>query len=312
MVKGLRILILMVLGISFLFFMAGCGAEKKPQNTSTKSAALEDESAGKVLKLGRITYLDPREMIKQHKPLLDYLANRLKKYGYKKVKLVLAKDYEGVLKKLLRGDIDVAWLGTAVYAQLLNQGKELPVLVRAVWKGKPTYKGMIVVRADSPINAIKDLKGKKFAFVDEHSASGFEYPFALLVENGINPRTDFAQIGFLKQHDRVLKAVFLGKFDAGAVYKDARKRIKDEIPPSKFKIIAETKNIPNEPIVVRKDLSENVKEEIKKALLDLKIDDPQSRKILKSFGELTGFIEASPKDYYYAAKVLRIIKKYWH
>ena len=297
-----------LLPILLIFLFLGCGQKK--EEGSSKSSSLT-EKGGKVFKLGRITYLDPREMIKQHKPLLDYLEKRLKKFGYSKVKLVLAKDYEGIKKKLERGDIDIAWFGTALYAQLLNEGKEYPVIVRAVWKGMPTYRGMIVVRYDSPIRTLKDLKGKRFAFVDEHSSSGFEYPLALLVENGINPRTDFSQIGFLKQHDRVLKAVYLGKFDAGAVYKDARKRIAKEIPPNKFRIIAETQDIPTEPIVARKDLDKGIVDELKKAFLSLKLDDPEGRKILRSFGELTGFVEGSPKDYYYSAKVLKIVKKYW-
>ena len=47
-------------------------------------------------------------------------------------------------------------------------------------QGSKTYRSQVVVRADSGITSIDQLRGKKFAFVDPASASGFLFPNALL------------------------------------------------------------------------------------------------------------------------------------
>ncbi|GIW22853.1 MAG: hypothetical protein KatS3mg068_1860 [Candidatus Sericytochromatia bacterium] len=80
--------------------------------------------------------------------------------------------------------------------------------------------GAIIVRKDSNINTLKDLKGKRFAFGDPISTSSHIFPKMLLIKNGINPDTDFVNVLFAGTHDSVVLSVYNKKVDAGATFSD--------------------------------------------------------------------------------------------
>lgn len=246
-----------------------------------------------VLKLGRNPFLQTRLMLRVHEPLLDYLA---KKLGVKSVKLVLAEDYAGIVQYLSEGKIDIAWIGTVAYVSGREKAGARPV-VRPVRFGKDTYGSIIITRADNSINSVQDLKGKTFAFVDKESASGYLFPLAYMLGEGVNPEKDFKKIDYLKEHDSVVMAVFFKKFTAGAVYDDARDKLGKE-NKGQLKILARIPDIPNEPIVVHPDMPDDLVEDIKQAFIALG-KDPE---FLKDFNSrindrLENFVEASNEEY---------------
>ncbi len=50
-----------------------------------------------------------------------------------------------------------------------------------------TFKGEILVRSDSDMQELTDLKGKKIATLSANSASGYIYPVAELKDAGVDP-----------------------------------------------------------------------------------------------------------------------------
>jgi len=58
---------------------------------------------------------------------------------------------------------------------------------------------VIISLKTASIHSLKDLNGKRFAFVDYQSASGYLYPMALLEKNGLNPEKNFSRIFMLKK-----------------------------------------------------------------------------------------------------------------
>lgn len=135
-----------------------------------------------------------------------------------------------------------------------------------------TYKGQIITRVDSGINKLEDLNGKKFAFTDAASTSGFILPAKLLQDSHIK----LADQIFAQKHDNVVTMVYQKQVDAGATYyslpeeveengkkvskiTDARARVLTQFPDveKKVKIIGFTPDIPNEPWVIRGNLFED-------------------------------------------------------
>lgn len=309
------------------FLMYGCCNQATPpqneqiganQKESTPEAAVgKSPYADMVLKLGRIPFTNAATMVQEHEKFANYLA---KEVGVKQVRLQTAQSYEEIMNSLESGAIDIGWLATMTAAEVRNH-KDIEFLVKPIRFGLDTYGSIIIARKDSGIKTLQDLKGKKFAWIEKDSASGYLFPKAELLKRGIDPEKDFSETGFLGKHDKVVYNVFLKKYDAGACYDDARftlvgrKKESDLTPSEKAKIdelfiLVKLQDIPNEPIVVRKDLPEEIKQRLKAALLKLSQSTEEGKKVLEKLTDVEGFKPVAPKDYDYVDEVQRILDEY--
>jgi ABC-type phosphate/phosphonate transport system substrate-binding protein len=73
-----------------------------------------------------------------------------------------------------------------------------------------------VARTELGISSLEDLKGLRFGFVDEHSASGYLYPLGFLISGGLGPQRNFREIVFTGRHDSLMSHLIAGRIDAGA------------------------------------------------------------------------------------------------
>ncbi len=261
------------------------------------------QPAIKVLKVGRIPYLDPRKMVNDHQKILQYLKKEL---GIEDARLVLTPNYDELNKFLKEGQIDIAWHGTLNYPQArMTTGAKTILMPKRF--NKTSYQGMIVVRSDSNINTIADLKGKSFAFVDKKSASGYFFPKMLMLENNIDPDKDISRVEYMKKHDNILYNVLYKKFDAGAVYDDARELLKNDEQRAQIKILAKTAEILNEPIMVRSGLDPEFEKKIVDAFLKLNKDNPETANVIEHLGNVESFVVAADKDY---DEIVTLTQKY--
>lgn len=292
-----------------VFLLSGAAAlsahetRPSPQPAVTASNASGDTASITVLKVGRIPYLDPRKMVRNYDPMMEYLKSELK---LSEVRLVLTPDYNTLTQFLKDGKIDVAWHGTFAYPKARETTGARAILT-PIWSGKKNYCGIIVARADSGISSPADLRGKTFAFTDKKSASGYFLPKIFLLENGLNPEKDFAKVEYIKKHDNILYNVLYRKFDAGAVYDKAFQLLKNDEERGQLKVVAKTPEILNEPIMVRKDMPDEFTARLKAAFLKLKSSDPATAPILNEIGNLDGFTESSDSDY---DAVVKMVEKY--
>ena len=129
-----------------------------------------------------------------------------------------------------------------------------------------SYHGYILaLKTRKAINTFNDLRGKKFAFVNHHSTSGYRYPNALMRQKGIKPNKYFSKVYFLGSHPRVTDAIVAGSVDAGATwyYNWSRAKAKHG---DVFKQILETPPIPNLTIVAHPSLPDEICSKIQKVL----------------------------------------------
>jgi phosphate/phosphite/phosphonate ABC transporter binding protein len=293
--------------------LLGCGGGNPPAQPTSQPTATAPTASGNqggkpfadtVLKVGRIPFANASEMVVKHEGLLKYLKSEL---GIKEARLVLANDYQGILTKLGRGEIDIGWLGSLPYVDGKEQFKLKP-LVKPVRFDTVDYRGVIITRQDSGIKSLADLKGKKFAWVEKESASGYIFPRALIIEAGVNPEKDFVEHTFLNKHDAVVLNVYLGKYDAGACYDDARKTLKDANKMNELTILARTQNIANEPIVCREDFPADLAERIRQAFLKLDKNNIIHKKVMEDLTDVQGFVPANDKDYDYVRKMAKYLQ----
>lgn len=166
--------------------------------------------------------------------------------------------------------VDIAFLNTFGYL-LAHQRFGAEAMLKMSRNGETTYKAQIIVRTDSPIKKLSDLNGKRVAYVDPASTSGYILPKMLFMKHDVKPKEEV----FAGKHDSVVTMVYQGKqVDAGATFysppidgapQDARKHVKTQFPDvlEKVRILELSEAIPNDPIVVRKDLSKEMKDKVK-------------------------------------------------
>jgi phosphonate transport system substrate-binding protein len=197
---------------------------------------------------------------------------------------------------------DAAIINTFGYI-LANEKYGVEARLKLVNRGRDEYYGQIIARVDGP-KSIKELKGKKFAFVDPASTSGYILPLRLFKQEKIEIKDHI----FAGRHDAVVTAVYQRQVDAGATFytppdsdgtiKDGRMLVKTQFPDvfDKIKILQLTGPIPNDPLAFRKDLPEELKVKISESIKKY-IKTEEGAGVLLGMYHITDFKPATDKDY---------------
>lgn len=176
--------------------------------------------------------------------------------------------------------------------------------LRVIRYGHDYYQGQILAHADSGIKKVKDLEGKKMAFVDPSSTSGYMFPLKIMKDAGIEP----GNTTFANKHDNVVIMIYQRQVDAGATYysapsesgeiRDARSRVKTQFPDveEKIKIVTTTDKIPNDPFVFRKDLPKEITDKFITAVKKF-ISTPEGKEIFQKIYSVEGVVDTSDTDY---------------
>lgn len=243
-----------------LFGIIGCSKSDDKASETKGGTSGSDEP----LKLTIVPYEAADKLQDEYAPMAEYLAKRV---GRKSGKFYPVDSYAGVLAALKNGQVDVAYLSPFPYA-LATAQMELTPLAMPWVKGNLMYRGIIFVRADSPIQTLQDLKGKRFAFGDTSSTSGFILPRAILEKEGV---FDTLKISNTSATEVVLQSVENGSADAGASYESVFEKVYKDTPEKAktFRVIAKTEEIPNGIYVARAGLPPDTVEKLKKAFLDM-------------------------------------------
>ena len=219
------------------------------------------------------------------------VAELLKKETGLHFKTSVATSYAAVIEAMGAGKVDIGWLPTFSYV-LAKDKYDIELLLIVQRFGSPFYRGQIMVRADSGINSLNDLQGKRFAFVDPASTSGHLYPKTLLLSKGFDPKTFFSKTVFTGSHNAVVLSIYKGEVDGGAAYDGSRAAVAKSYPDvfEKIKVLAYTKEIPNDTVSVRKELPEGLKVKLRNGLKKIS-DSPKGSKILKRLYGISGLMD---------------------
>ncbi len=243
---------------------------------------------------------NPRIMYQYYQPFIDYL-NQHTSYQFE---LKLSRVYQDTIARLGRKEIVIASCGPVSYIRAREKYPVWPILRPVSRDGRLHYRGIIIVRRDSPLRKLGDLKGKSFAFGQEWSTAGHILPEYYLLKAGVR-RKDLKNYSFLRHHDSVVQAVLTGQFAAGAV-KDI---IAYQYQSKGLRFIHSTDPIPTVPIIVHADAPWEVVRSVKTALLKINPQDPLYQQKMRTWDEefKYGFIEATDGDYDVIRKILHAI-----
>lgn len=246
------------------------------------------------LTLSATPYLDPASLDRSLQPLAAYLSRALKV----PVQVDLATSYADLGERMRQGTVDLGSFSPLSYVRARKADPKLMPIVNFISDGSATSAGYIVVKAEGPLKSLADLRGKRFAFVDPSSTTGYLYPSALLRSKGIEPASYFSETHFLGNHEAALMAVYEDRADAAAIYQGALRALQrnQQIDPLSFRIIAKTLRTPKDILCARDDLPAEVVTQIRRALLALSVRTALGREILTPL-DVNGFIPADDRLY---------------
>ncbi len=212
------------------------------------------------------------------------------------VESAIVLTYAACIEQMAAGHFEAALLPSLAYV-LANDRYGVEVALKAVRRGSPTYRGQIVVRADSDIEELEDLRGRTFGFTDVPSASGHLYPRAFLISQGIDPDTDLDEVTFIGSHPMVVEAVLTGRIDAGACFDDARLRLVDTEPEvmEEVRVLAYTPDIPSDTFSLRADCEGEFYDRLVEAVIELSKKGEEG--VLFRIYEIEEFVPAEDRDY---------------
>ncbi|HBA89551.1 MAG TPA: phosphonate ABC transporter substrate-binding protein [Geobacter sp.] len=253
-----------------------------------------------VVRFGVIPRYNPLVMYKRYQPIMDYLTAETP-YRFE---LKISKDYPEAVRFLQQGVTQISSLGDVTFAEANINYQAIPILKPLNKDGTPFYRSAIIVRADSKLRDIRELRGKTMAFGSPHSTSSNLIPRYLLWDNGVGLR-DLKSFVNLQHHDAVAKAILKGQYDAGAV-KDV---VAEKYKSHGLRILAWSAPIPSVPLVVRKDTPPGVIEALTSALLKLDRNNPKHQAIMKTWDDefCYGFAPAVIDDYRGIFRMIREI-----
>ena len=268
---------------------------------ASASPVLPAETAEKMtIRFGVIPRFNPHVTYEYYQPLMDYL-NRNTSYRFE---LRLGRTYLETIEDLRKGTTDVAYLGGATYAIARHRFGARALVKPRNAEGGTTYRCFIIVRKDSPIRTIQDLRGKSVAFGARRATTGSLIPSYMLFGAGVTPN-HLKVVKNLHNHEEVAKAVLKGIYDAGAV-KDV---VAWKYEAQGLRIIAESGELPNAPIAAGPSLPKDAEVAMVKALLSIDGNSLEGKATLSQWGpELQhGFVPARGEEYDFLYKKIASI-----
>ena len=226
------------------------------------------------------------EVTRRWEPILAQLEKDL---GVK-VKPVIASDYRGTIEALKFKKAEIGHLGPKAYIEASNDNYANiePVVQIRHSNGSMGYRSCLIVHADSDIFSPEDIGGKTFAFNDPNSTSGYLVPMSMFLnEMGINPKQHFSKLTFSGSHEASILAVLHKKVEVASTnLPDVQQLTREgKVPRGALRVIWVSKLIPNDPIVVRKDLPDSLRQAIQDALVAMQEKHPE---VFAAAGSIVG------------------------
>jgi phosphonate transport system substrate-binding protein len=197
----------------------------------------------------------------------DGFVKHMEKLTGKKVVFFQVQSNAAQIEAMRSGRLHVAGFNTGSNPIAVNCAGFVPFAIMGSANGQFGYEMEIIVPADSPIKTPADLKGKKVAFTQPTSNSGFKAPSAILkADFNLEAERDFTP-AFSGKHDNSVLGVANKDYDAAAVANEVMKRMfaRKAVDPAKIRTIYKSETFPTTGYGYAYNLDPKLVEKIKEA-----------------------------------------------
>jgi phosphonate transport system substrate-binding protein len=260
-------------------------------DTNAPKKAVEQK---RILLIGLVPEENIFKQMDRYEPLARYVSQKVGII----IQLKVLPAYGDIINNFVSSHLDGAFFGSFAYVLASAKLGLVPLVRPEEVDGTSTYHGLIIVRKDSGIRSAKEMKNKRFAFVDKATTAGYLLPLDYFRENGIRDYNKYLkETYFAGTHEDVIYDVLYGKTDIGAAKNTVFERLSniDDRVKDELLVLATSPDVPENGLAMRKTVDNAVRDKIKETLLVMNTD-PEGMKILRVFGARR-FITTADKDY---------------
>lgn len=231
-----------------------------PTYTATGFSSPQGE---KVMILGIHPLHNPKRLHEFFAPIANYLSQNIDGV---KIKIEASRNYAAFDKKLYSRKFHFSLPNPFQTVNSLKYGYN----VFAKMSDDENFRGIFLVRKDSNIKSVEDLKGKAVSFPAPTALAATMMPQYYLQKHGLNVMKDI-EIRYVGSQESSIMNVMLGNTVAGATWLPPWRALSKERPElaKELKVIWQTSSLPNNSLVARDDVDKSVVIKVKKLLLNL-------------------------------------------
>lgn len=217
---------------------------------------------------------NPERLFEVFGPMAELLSNKIPN---SKFRIEASRNYAAYDEKLYAGKFEFGLPNPFQTVNSLKHGYH----VFGKMGDDANFRGIILVRKDSGIKSVTDLKGKAVSFPAPTAMAATMMPQYYLQSNGLNVMEDI-EIRYVGSQESSVMNVFLGDVAAGATWPPPWRLLSKERPELAEQVypIWETEPLPNNGLVVRDDVDPELVEDVASILFSLHETD-EGRAILE-------------------------------
>jgi phosphonate transport system substrate-binding protein len=226
--------------------LLGCERAAPPRGPVYGSAPAQSEV--KVYRLAVHPLHNPAKLVQVYQPLADYLGARIPGARFE---IEASRDYAEFERKFRARGPDLLLPNPWQTLEAMKQG----YAVLAMAGDAADFKGLFIVRRESPIHAVADLKGRALAYPSATALAACMMPQWYLHERGLDVNKEVKHRYVGSQESAIMNA-YLGETAVGVTWPPPWRAFKREHPEqaAQLKVLWETPPLLNNSVMARDTL----------------------------------------------------------
>lgn len=281
-----HLLLTLLLAVTFLLSACDSPTENYHPNYSTQPV-----NENSTLVLGVHPLFNPEKLFRVFTPLAEYLSQHLPGVH---IVVEASKDYLAYDEKLQRNEFDLILPNPYQTVMAMKVGYE--VIAKAGTDQQ--FRGIILVRKDSNIRQISDLKGKRISYPAPSALAATMMPQLFLVNHGLDIRTDTATY-YVGSQESSMMNVYLKHTDAAATWPIPWQQLQRDKPliADELRMAWQTETLPSISFMyLTRKINTDLAHNIQRLLLNLDPTQAEDRRILNGIG-IEKFFSANNATY---------------
>lgn len=232
---------------------------------------------------------DPAKIVPEAEAVAKFLSAELGR----EVKTQIPGNYSASVQALVSEKADFAYVDSVSFLLARRDGNADLVLAEqrpdANGRLRTDYDSIFVVRKDSPLNSLEDVKHNvknlRMVFTSPTSTSGYIMAYRRLVNEGIvaakqDAKAVFKSVNFGGSYTQALEQVANGRGDICAVSyytmegESAEKYLPKELR-DKLRVLARTSGVPTHVVAARGGIDPKLQEQVRAALVKMSETNPK-------------------------------------